>query len=455
VDGVKAASNANTFAVTLTGPVSGVARQSRTCRMSPPGVPPTHGQTFDLPATPGQAAFQSVKELTSCNRLAIKYGRLMRAIRLLQSTTFVSTLDRFAMPPMLISIAADMGASLSEVVRAASVYFLVYGLMQLVWGTVSDSLGLVRTMRLTMLAAAVCTIGSSLVMTPMWLAIMRGLAGGFFGAAYPASLVYLGDTVPSAERQPEITRLMVGTAMGTAVASVGAGLMAELVSWRGTFIATGVTSLVLTVLLRRLTEPPLTRKGSNVGRAIAQVFSNRGAVLVLVLAFTEGVVLLGVLTILPPAVEATGVSTALAGAVTGVYGLAVLFFARLVAKKAKSLHPSRMIAIGASAATLACALLSIWQNPVATVIAAILFGLAWTAMHSSIQTWATEVMPPARATMISLFATALFAGSAVAAGAVAGLVESGAYGTIFLLAAATAVPLGVLATVGRARWHAP
>ena len=82
-------------------------------------------------------------------------------------------------------------------------------------------------------------------------------------------------------------------------------------------------------------------------------------------------------------------------------------------------------------------------------------GVAWTAMHSSIQTWATEVVPKARATMISLFATALFAGSAAAAGAVAGLAEAGAYGTIFLIAAATTVPLGLLATVGRFRWREP
>nr|WP_232328306.1 MFS transporter [Kibdelosporangium sp. MJ126-NF4]CEL20323.1 putative membrane transport protein [Kibdelosporangium sp. MJ126-NF4] len=159
----------------------------------------------------------------------------MRTIRLLQLTTFVSTLDRFVMPPMLVSIAADLDVPLSEVVRAASVYFLVYGLMQLVWGTVSDALGLVRTMRLTMLAAAVSTIAAAFVSTPVLLAVSRGLAGGFFGAAYPASLVYLGDTVAARERQPEIARLMVGTALGIGLASVGAGLTAQLLSWRAGF----------------------------------------------------------------------------------------------------------------------------------------------------------------------------------------------------------------------------
>ena len=37
--------------------------------------------------------------------------------------------------------------------HAAGAYFLAYGLMQPVWGTVSDRLGRVRTMRLTLLLA--------------------------------------------------------------------------------------------------------------------------------------------------------------------------------------------------------------------------------------------------------------------------------------------------------------
>ncbi|ONI84183.1 MFS transporter [Actinosynnema sp. ALI-1.44] len=379
----------------------------------------------------------------------------MRSIRLLQLTTFVSTLDRFVMPPMLVTIAVDLGVPLSEVVRAASVYFLVYGLMQLVWGTVSDALGLVRTMRLTMLAAAVCTVAAAFVVSPLWLAVTRGLAGGFFGAAYPASLVYVGDTVPARERQPEIARLMVGTAMGIGLASVGAGLIAQLVSWRAAFLVTGVLSLALTVLLRRLPQPPMTRKGSSVVKAIAAVGKTRAAVFVLLMAFTEGVVLLGVLTLLPPAVEQSGATPAVAGAVTAVYGLAVFLMTRVIVTITHRFHPAVFIGVGATAAVLACALLAIEQNPVTTAVAAVLLGLAWTSMHSSLQTWATEVVPDARATMMSLFATALFAGSAVAAAAVAGLAEAGAYGTIFFLSAVLTIPLGLFGSVSRARWREP
>jgi MFS family permease len=85
----------------------------------------------------------------------------------------------------------------------------------------------------------------------------------------------------------------------------------------------------------------------------------------------------------------------------------------------------------------------------------LLLGLAWAAMHSSLQTWATEVLPTARAAVVSLFAGALFCGSALAAVAVAGLAEAGRYRIIFLLAGLTAVPLGLVAVWGRARWRRP
>jgi predicted MFS family arabinose efflux permease len=129
--------------------------------------------------------------------------------------------------------------------------------------------------------------------------------------------------------------------------------------------------------------------------------------------------------------------------------------ARLVGNLSQRLHPSKLIALGAASALAACLILSLSRSPVVAVVVAILLGLAWAAMHSSLQTWATEVMPTARATVVSLFAGSLFVGSAVAAVAVAGLAEAERYDLIFVLAAVTAVPLGLLATWGRARWRRP
>ncbi|ABL83975.1 MULTISPECIES: MFS transporter [unclassified Nocardioides] len=376
-------------------------------------------------------------------------------IRLLQLGAFVSTLDRFALPPMLVAIAHDLGAPLGEVVTAAGAYFLVYGLSQPVWGTVSDRLGRVRTMRMTLLLAGVFTLVSALSWSPLSLGVTRGLAGGFFGAAYPSSLIYLGDTVPAPSRQRDIARLMVGVAMGTALASVGAGVLADAVSWRVAFVVTGIASLVMTWALRGLPEPTAHGRPASAMDGLRAISGAPIALLMLVFAFTEGAVLLGALTLLPPAVENAGATAALAGAVTAIYGVSVFASSQLVGRLAATWHPSRLIAMGATAAAAGCGLLAVSQEPAVAVVVALLVGLAWTSMHSSLQTWATEVLPGARATVVSFFAGSLFVGSALAAVLVAGLADAGRYTAIYAVYAALAVPLGLAAGLARRRWVRP
>jgi predicted MFS family arabinose efflux permease len=377
------------------------------------------------------------------------------SIRLLQLTAFVSTLDRFAMPPMLVAIAVDLGVPLSDIVQAAGAYFLVYGLSQPVWGTVSDHLGRVRTMRVTLLLAGLLTIASAFAFSPLTLGVTRGLAGGFFGAAYPSLLIYVGDTVPAAVRQRDIAALMVGVALGTSLASAGAGILADTTTWRIAFVVTGSLSLLLALVLRRLPEPHRPHATRSVLAPLRAVVRSRVALFVLAMAFTEGAVLLGGLTLLPAAAESAGATAALAGLVTGVYGVSVYASSHLVGRLSQHWHPSRLIALGASAAVVACSVLAASRAPGAAVAAALLLGLAWTSMHSSLQTWATEVLPQARATVVSLFAGSLFVGSALAAVLVADLAEAGRYDVVFLAGAVLAVPLGLGASWGRSRWHRP
>jgi predicted MFS family arabinose efflux permease len=362
-------------------------------------------------------------------------------------------MDRFAMPPMLIVMAHSLGVPLGSVVHTASIYFLAYGLMQPVWGMVSDRLGRTRTLRLTLAVAALATAGSAAATSVTQLGVARALAGAAFSAAIPASLIYVGDTVPGPRRQTEVTNLMVGVAVGTAIASAGAGALAQAVSWRATFVVSGVCAAVLVFLLRGLPEPATDRPVESPLAPLGRMLRSGSTLFVLLIAFVEGGVLLGAITLLPPAVESTGASAALAGAVTAVYGVAVLVFARTTGALSRRWPVWRLIAIGAFSAVAACALAAFSQQAWAAAGVATLIGLAWAAMHSSLQTWATEVLPSARATVVSGFAGCLFAGSALSAALIAGPAEAGRYGIAFAALAVTAVPLGIAATVGRARWR--
>ena len=375
-------------------------------------------------------------------------------LRLLQLGAFFSSFDRFAVAPMLVTIAAALGASLAETAAIASVYYLLYGAMQPVWGMLSDRLGRVRVIRMTLFGAAVAGVLSAAAPNLAVLIAARALAGGLFSAVIPASLVYLGDTVGIDSRQRALADLMAASAVGTALATVAGGLAAYLDAWRLAFAAPALAGVALAVMLTRLPEPKgfaaENREGPLV--QIGRVLRRPWAVVVVGIALVEGAVILGSLTYLAPSLESVGFSPAVAGLAVGLYGLAVLGWTRVVKPLTSRLGASALILIGGGMLALGCASAAAWQSLAGVSAAAVLIGGGFAFMHSTLQTWATDVVPEARATVISLFAAALFAGSGISAMAAAPLAEAGAFGLLFALAALVAAPLGLFAGLARRRY---
>jgi predicted MFS family arabinose efflux permease len=374
--------------------------------------------------------------------------------RLLQLAAFFSSFDRFAIAPMLLTIAASFGASLTEVAATASLYYLLYGLMQPVWGMLSDRLGRVSVMRLTLFGAAFAGILSSLAPNLTVLIVARALAGGLFAAVIPASLVYIGDTVGMGSRQKALADLMAASAVGTALATVLGGLAAYLDGWRVAFAAPALAGAALAILLARLPEPKALSEQKRDGVLVqaGRVLVQPWALAVVGIALVEGAVILGFLTFLAPSLESVGFSPAVAGLAVGLYGLAVLGWTRIVKLIADRLGASVLILIGAGMLSLGYASGAVGQSLASVSAAAILVGGGFAFMHSTLQTWATEVVPEARATVISLFAAALFVGSGVAAMAAAPLAEAGSFDLLFALGALVAVPLGLFAGLARHRY---
>jgi predicted MFS family arabinose efflux permease len=375
-------------------------------------------------------------------------------LRLLQLAAFFSSFDRFVVAPMLVTIAAALGASLAEVAATASLYYLLYGGMQPVWGTLSDRLGRVRVMRLTLFGAAVAGVLSAAAPNLAVLVAARALAGGLFAAVVPASLVYVGDTVGMDSRQKALADLMAASAVGTALATVVGGLAAYLDAWRLAFAAPALAGVALAVLLARLPEPkgfdaegregPLVQVGRVLGRP--------WAVVVVGIALVEGAVILGCLTFLAPSLESVDFSPAVAGLAVGLYGLAVLGWTQAVKLVANRLGAWALIFIGGGMLALGCASAAGGQSLASVSAAAVLIGGGFAFMHSTLQTWATEVVPEARATVISLFAAALFAGSGVSTTVAAPLAEAGSFDLLFALAAVVAIPLALFAGLARRRY---
>ena len=375
-------------------------------------------------------------------------------LRLLQLAAFFSSFDRFAVAPMLVTIAASLGASLSEVAATASLYYLFYGGMQPVWGMLSDRVGRVRVMRLTLFGATAAGVVSAVAPNLGVLIGARALAGGLFAAVIPAALVYVGDTVGMAFRQKALADLMAASAVGTALATALGRLAAYFDAWRIAFVAPALAGGMLALLLARLPEPedfaPEEREGplGQVGRVLGRPW----AIAVVAIAAVEGAVILGFLTFLAPSLESDGFSPVVAGLAVGLYGLAVLGWTQAVKLVSDRLGAAALILIGGGMLAFGYASGALGQSLVGVSIAAVLVGGGFAFMHSTLQTWATEVVPEARATVISLFAAALFVGSGVATTVAAPLAEGGRFGLLFATAAVVAVPLGLFAALASRRY---
>ena len=370
-------------------------------------------------------------------------------VRLLQAVSATSSFDRFVVGPLLLTIATDFGVTLAGAAAVASLYFLLYGLSQPVWGLCSDRFGRVRTMRVTLSAACVFGVLSSLAPTLELLVLSRALTGACIAAAVPSALVYVGDVVPFVRRQSVLTDLNAASALGITSAIGLGGVLAATVGWRAAFLLPALLAGALAVILSRLPEPPRAL-GHEGGLRVA--LRSRWGRRVLLLALVEGAALLGLLTYLAPAVESGGASPTQAGALVALYGVGLLLTSRVVKRLAGRVRPAGFLAVGSAALVLAYVAVAVSQAPVLVAVAALVVGSGWAAMHSTMQAWATEVVPEARATLVSLFAASLFVGSGVATAVLAPLAGDLRWGPLFSVGVALSVVFGIAATLGIARF---
>jgi predicted MFS family arabinose efflux permease len=363
---------------------------------------------------------------------------------------FVSAFDRFAIAPLLYPISRDLRVPLAAVAAAATLYYLLYGALQPVYGLLSDRYGRVLVMRVALTVVALGSIASSLAPSLPVLVAGRIITGATVGAVIPTSIVYVGDRFPFAMRQRAIVDLNAATAAGTAAGILGAGVLTTFVNWRMPFAAVALASLALVLAFGRLPEslPPGDVGGPRV--QFARVLASRWAIFLIAIAIVEGIVFQGATTYLAPALQARGVTAALAGLTVAAYGIATLVGTRLVRLLTRRVHAAGLIGLGGGALVTGYLVAAGRQDVAGIFLASACAGLAFASMHSTLQTWITEVAPAARGTATALFAATLFLGASAGTGAAAPLAERGLYSELFLLAAGLSLLVGVAA--GSARW---
>jgi len=354
--------------------------------------------------------------------------------------TTITSLDRSAIAPLLLGMSREFGTGIATIAAGSSFYFLAYGLSQPIWGRWSDRLGRIKVIQVSLVIGGIADLICLIHLPLEVFFVVRAVAGFGMAAAFPSSLIYLSDAIANErERQPIITHLTAGVAVGLVGGTVLGGLFVETIGWRWIFGLIGILSLMLAYAIRVIpNEIPVGNKFSNF-ETFKLIFQDKWTSILYILVLIEGTVLLGAFALTVPAYEQVIKSATISGLVTSIYGFSVLGVSLFVSKVSKSWSAIKLFSIGGASAVIGYVLLAYDVNTLTVAISVIFQGLSWVFFHTTLQAWITSIKSPVKSSVIPLFASFLFFGSAL--GSTISGVALERYGTFILFSASTVIAI--------------
>jgi predicted MFS family arabinose efflux permease len=355
--------------------------------------------------------------------------------------TGLISLDARIIAPVLPAIAASLGVTPGEAGLAMTAYTLPYGVMQVVYGPLSDRYGRVRVIRLTAAAFVVGTALSGLAPGLGTFLSARFLTGVVAAATIPTTFAYIGDTVPYARRHTVIVRMSIAVAAAQALSAAMAGTVTHLVSWRVLFGGYAVLTLLTVAAMgggRESAQAPATERVT-----YARLLQMRAARRVYLAACVEGFLFWGGTTYLAVLVQQrldwNDLQVAL---LVATFGLGTIAGGLMLGRLAPALGERTLVTWGGALQGVGfIALVPALPWPV-IALALFAIGVGFTGVHSTLQTRGTELVPGARGKAFSLFALGYFVGGAAGTAALGRLVDAGRLDLAMILCGAGLAAVG-------------
>jgi AAHS family 4-hydroxybenzoate transporter-like MFS transporter len=151
--------------------------------------------------------------------------------------------------PKVIEEFGTDGAAFGWALSAALVGF---GLGSWGGGWLGDAVGRRWSLALATVVFSLATVGASTAGDVWEMAAWRLVSGLGFGSAYANAITLAGEWLPDRWRSVGVTTLSVGTPAGGFVIAALAPTMDDAFGWRGTFVAVGLGTLLVVVLILAL-----------------------------------------------------------------------------------------------------------------------------------------------------------------------------------------------------------
>jgi predicted MFS family arabinose efflux permease len=341
-----------------------------------------------------------------------------RTLNLLAFVVFVSALFIRSTDPVIPQIATGLNIEPATAALLSSAFTLPYALVQPVLGALADMFSKARLMLLCLLLVTAATLACGFAPDFKILLIGRVIAGLASGGVVPIAFALVGDKIPVRERQVAMGRLLFAIMTGNLLGATLAGVVGDLVGWRGVFFATGALGAVVLAISLPGFRGEADAGGrfdlTTLGPNYRAIFSNPLAKICFGAVFLEAVFMYGVFPYIATMLHEAGETRAsIAGIVIGGFGVGGALYGVMVSRLLGYLGETRMMRTGGT--IMALCLVSIaarapWPAEFANFL---LLGFGFYMLHAVIQIYASELAPAARGSAMALHSFFFFLGQAV------------------------------------------
>jgi len=304
----------------------------------------------------------------------------------------------FAVLFLSLYLTTQRGARVALAGLVVGTYGIGGVLGTLAGGVLADRWGRRRTLVSSHLACAAALLGLALVTRLGAIAALCGLLGVFQSMPAPAFVAAITDMVPAERRSRAFNLEFWAFNLGTAGASLLAGLLAEW-SYVGLFLLDGASSLIAAVVF--LAKLPETLPGVPADatpsrpRGLRTVLSDRIFLVFAGLTLLQALLYTQISTIVPLAMRADGLSAAAYGSVVALSGTLIvigqLFVPRLIDRHRKD----RVLAFAQAASAIGFAVLIFADRLPAYLAAAVIWTVGSMLAAPPNAEINSELAPPA------------------------------------------------------------
>lgn len=377
---------------------------------------------------------------------------MLPILNVIALTTFAASLSGRALEPVLPLVAGDLSVTIATAASLSAVVALTFAIVQPFLGAAADMFGKARLMVVCLAALGAANIAGAMATSFEMLFLSRILCGIAAGGTFPIAMSLTSDLVPTAQRQVALGRILAGAMTGSLLGSTAAGVIGDFLGWRGVLAVLGLlviaASLAVWIGFRKggAASPKQSVSFAALRAGYRTILANPNARVCFTVVFIEGLCVLGLFPFVAAFLFELGETRAsIPGLIIAAFAVGGLFYTMSVSRLLPKFGVKSLMIMGAAIVAVQFVIVAFGPRWEIQAISFLIMGWGFYLLHGSLQVFASDLAPEARASALSLHAFFFFMGQAV--GPIVygfGLSHIGKVPTL-ILSATTLLVLGVVA----------